>query len=342
MRFIITSAGNHSAVGELFFLQPDEIGKTKAEAYITRRCYAGLKERYGNNQSVRFRLEQELVTIHREDQFFSFWVLEQVAKVSDELGFPIIPHGTLGGALAAYLLGISPADPAKYDLPLAVVWESPSFEIAIAPSVRGKLHDRLDRVFGSVDTDGRLLQKITMVDDERCEKLGHLAQKHKIIPSLDDFDERVCTKVARSLALFNADEKSWLGEAAERIAEELAALPKCDFGMHVRIWGYLHGSIHGRRSLADLNDPHYIVLQDELFRELIDCHMAETDAADFVHRGIWRSKEKKSAFLKPYPVPEHVWAAINRVDYLWAKHGCINRLYEQCALVWYELRWEKE
>lgn len=176
-----------------------------------------------------------------------------------------------------------------------------------------------------------------MVDSLNCQRLGQLAEKHKFLPGFADFDEQVCTRVAHSLARFSEDDKSWLGESADRIAKELAALPRCDFGMLIRIRGFLKGSFQERRSLTDLNDSHYLVLRDELFCELIDCRMAETDAADFVYRGIRLSKEKTRAYLKHYRVPEYVWVAIDSADYLWTKHACISRLYEQCALAWYEL-----
>lgn len=342
MRFIITSAGNSSAVGELMFTEPTELTQTKAEIHITERCYKMLKSRKLQNKAATFRLEQELTTMHREGLFFQLWALEIVAKVSSESGFPVIPHGTLGGSLAAYLLGISPVNPLELELPFAVVWQRPVFEIAIAPAVRDRLHRRLDMELGHLAADHRLFQGITMVDSLNCQRLGQLAEKYKFLPGIADFDEQVCIRVAHSLARFSEDDKSWLGESADRIAKELAALPKCDFEMLVRIRGYLNGSFRERRSLVDLHDPHYLVLRDELFHELLDCRMAELDVANFVYRGIRQSKEKTRAYLKSYPVPEYVWAAIDSADYLWTKHACISRLYEPCALAWYELYREKE
>lgn len=337
MRFIITSAGNNSAVGELMFTNPTELTQTKAEIHITERCYKELKIRKLQSKAATFRLEQELITMHREGLLFQLWALEIVAKVSAESGFPVIPHGTLGGSLAAYLLGLSPVNPLEWNLPFAVVWQKPVFEIAIAPTVRDSLHRRLDMELGHLAADHQLFQEVTMVDSLNCQRLGHLAEKHRFLPGIADFDEQVCTRVAHSFARFSEDDKSWLGESADCIAKELAALPRCDFGMLIRIWGFLKGSLHERRSLTDLNDPHYLVLRDELFRELLDCRMAELDAANFVYRGIRQSREKTRAYLKSYPVPEYVWTAIDSADYLWPKHACISRLYEPCALAWYEL-----
>lgn len=158
MRFIIISAGNNSAVGELMFTNPTELTQTKAEIHITERCYKELKIRKLHSKAATFRLEQELTTMHREGLLFQLWALEIVAKVSAESGFPVIPHGTLGGSLAAYLLGISPVNPLEWNLPFAVVWQRPVFEIAIAPPVRDKLHRRLDLELGHLAADHRLFQ----------------------------------------------------------------------------------------------------------------------------------------------------------------------------------------
>ena len=91
-------------------------GKT-ASGYLRELCFAGFKERYGDDKGLKERLVYELETIESmgfTDYFLIVWDFIHYAK---KKGIPVGPgRGSAAGSMVSYCLDITTIDPIKYGL----------------------------------------------------------------------------------------------------------------------------------------------------------------------------------------------------------------------------------
>jgi DNA polymerase-3 subunit alpha len=92
-------------------------GKTP-EDYLRELCYAGLRDRYGDNPSeaVLVRLEHELGIICRMGFASYFLIVSDFVRFAVENKIPCSARGSACGALVSYVLQLSHVDPLEYDL----------------------------------------------------------------------------------------------------------------------------------------------------------------------------------------------------------------------------------
>ena len=335
MHFIIASKENDPVAGGLLYTWLSEEMRESTEKHIRECCNQRLLERFKDNKEAKTLLERELTVLQKSNMFADLCLMEETAKISKERGYLVMPNGSLAGSLAAYLLDISTIDPlvgTGFDLSFEVVWNRPSFELWIAPSVRKELKKRLERKFKYTPAGSRLYIRIPMPDSDICEQVGKCAKKARRIPCFSDFDEKVCMHVAERL-IQDAE-----NESERRIEGDLQDLERCDFLMLVQLFGYLKGSFKTPKKLSDLNDPHKIVLRDELYREMISCGVPGYEAADLSYSGIWpKGKQKTLELLANHNASDDLLSLIQNTENLWPAGPCISRLQLLCALAWYEL-----
>lgn len=106
-----------------------EFGKTKLPyfeidenishfEYFRRRCYEGLKKRYGNPpQKYIDHLEYELQTVNKMGYTDYYLIVADFVSFAKSKDIPVGPgRGSGAGSLAAYCMGITDLDPMKYNL----------------------------------------------------------------------------------------------------------------------------------------------------------------------------------------------------------------------------------
>ena len=145
-----------------------EFGKTKLPRfdtpdgsdnveYFRNKCFAGLREKYGDNPvpAVRERLEYELATIEKMGYVNYYLIVHDFVRHAKEVGIPVGPgRGSGAGSLAAYCIGITGIDPIRYNLlferflnPERV--SMPDFDIDFADDRRPEMIDYVVQKYGS-------------------------------------------------------------------------------------------------------------------------------------------------------------------------------------------------
>lgn len=98
------------------FIVPD--GFTHYE-YFKKKCYEGLKKRYGENPDSVYvdRLEYELSVIQNMGYVDYFLIVADFIQYARDNGIPVGPgRGSGAGSICAYCMGITNIDPIKYNL----------------------------------------------------------------------------------------------------------------------------------------------------------------------------------------------------------------------------------
>ncbi len=136
------------------FDTPDGSGNIE---YFRRKCYAGLREKYGEHpdQNIADRLEYELATIEQMGYVNYYLIVHDFVRYAKEVGIPVGPgRGSGAGSLAAYCIGITGIDPIRYDLlferflnPERV--SMPDFDIDFADERRPEMIDYVVRKYGA-------------------------------------------------------------------------------------------------------------------------------------------------------------------------------------------------
>ena len=99
-----------------YFATPDNMNHFE---YFRKKCYEGMKERYGENipQSYIDRLEYELETVDKMGYTDYYLIVQDFVAFAKSRDIPVGPgRGSGAGSLAAYCIGITDLDPMKYDL----------------------------------------------------------------------------------------------------------------------------------------------------------------------------------------------------------------------------------
>ncbi len=145
-----------------------EFGKTKLPrfdtpngqdnvAYFREKCFAGLRERYGEHPDERVvkRLEYELGVIEKMGYVNYYLIVHDFVRHAKEVGIPVGPgRGSGAGSLAAYCIGITGIDPIRYNLlferflnPERV--SMPDFDIDFADERRPEMIDYVVQKYGA-------------------------------------------------------------------------------------------------------------------------------------------------------------------------------------------------
>jgi len=135
------------------FNPPDD---TTAEKFLTKLCYAGAKNRYGEiTDEVKNRLDRELNVIESKGFASYFLIVWDFCKYAHENNIPIGARGSGVGTLVGYCLGLCDIDPLRYDLLFERFMdpqrnEMPDIDIDICQVHRLKIIDYVRRKYGHV------------------------------------------------------------------------------------------------------------------------------------------------------------------------------------------------
>ncbi len=129
---------------------------TTPEEYLTKLCYEGTKERYGEiTDEIKERLDRELKVIESKGFASYFLIVWDFCKYAHENNIAIGARGSGVGTLVGYSLGLCDVDPIRYDLLFERFMdphrnEMPDIDIDICQAHRGQIIDYVRQKYGHV------------------------------------------------------------------------------------------------------------------------------------------------------------------------------------------------
>ena len=332
MNIVVTSEGNGSTFGDLFFSLPVQEARTAAAQEVADLCRKALPAGEGYAQ----RLEAELKRMEETQSAYYFLLLQAVNEAA-EGRFTMLGSGA--ASLISMLLGLTQVDPMDVslvaehlDTPLEFVWGAegetrlPDLSAAIDPSVRGLLQRYLDRCYGMVYSDEELYCRISLVDWDCGWQRNHFVPDN----CLQVLHKVAQEREARALELLQ--EESITKEDYRNLVtltDEMHAMTSCDLPMLIRLEGYTRGSFLGEMHVADLQNPWFFTTREEFYAALRTLGMPSGDALVLVKRGVWSEGSKRERYvelLKEYGAPRPLLEQFARMQNLWLSSSIRNRL----------------
>lgn len=122
---------------------------------IKTKCLQKAKELYGEKlpKEVEKRLELELNSIIKNDFEFIYLLAEDTVNKSKEMGYLVVPRGSVGNSFVAYLLGITDYNPIEYNLPFEIFAginydKEPDIDLNFATEVQEKIFEYIKEKYG--------------------------------------------------------------------------------------------------------------------------------------------------------------------------------------------------
>ena len=326
---------------EIFFTIPTSEELRKAEDKVADLCRERLstiwKEDNTTRQKVSAWLDIELEKMRATGTAFHFLMLCEIVTYSREKGYPVVALGELSGAVISYLLSITGMIPFEYYTP-EIVWGldanpiSPDCTIGIAPQVRPLLQKHLDSCYGFANCNREMFRQIPLVDLDICAQLGVLLQDIKKYPTVGDIDYIVCCHVAMDILTAFAKER---GLDIPSI-EEFCQSKTWDLHTLSRLYAFTMGGFNDGSNLANLDDPKFFVTREEFYHYLLQYNIPVNVALEIIKNGVWATgskRQKYTASLESYQVPEFVINYYSQVCNLWTMASCVDRVLHKCYLV---------
>lgn len=339
--------------GNLSFSVPTQDAMEKAEDEVAALCRDKYRKAFPERKEPFTQLEMELKQMKETGTAFHFLILREAAKLSREEGYPLMANSKWACSLIAFLLEISQVDPFYLFRSGRFTLGKPYFEIHVALSVFDQLTQRLQKKFSEVDAAELRCHTITVMESERCERIGKLSRKTGEPPSHFGNDVYISVLhtvadqiLARSLDAKNDNEEE--GLQLMHFASEIKGITECDFDTLVRIFAYDKGTFSETKRLENLKNPNFFVLREELEEALQACGMPYEDAQYLAHMGVWHNagndarQEEDAGLMERYHVPQEIRDRFSSIWNLQPAYGCINRLIFMCMEAWYRLNYLTE
>jgi DNA polymerase-3 subunit alpha len=126
------------------------------EDYLTKTCYEGAKERYGEiTDAIKERLDRELEVIESKGFASYFLIVWDFCKYAHQRDIPLGARGSGVGTIVGYCLGLCDVDPIRYDLLFERFMdpqrdEMPDIDIDICQAHRAEIIDYVRQKYGQV------------------------------------------------------------------------------------------------------------------------------------------------------------------------------------------------
>ncbi len=105
------------SLGKPIFPRLDLPGGETAFSYLWKKSFDGARRRYQPlTEKLIQRLSYELNTIHRLGFADYFLIVKDIVDFCSRNGIPCVGRGSAGDSMVSYVLGITQADPLRYDL----------------------------------------------------------------------------------------------------------------------------------------------------------------------------------------------------------------------------------
>lgn len=336
MRFVITSEGNNSTFGDLFFSLPTEEASAHGAELVEQLC----RQEDLPTQAHADRLEEELQRMRESQTAYHFLLMKEIKELSPG---GIVLHSCASASIICKLLGLSAIDALCPDLvenhlstPVEFIWglpgsgQLPILEAAIAPEIRTQIHHRLDRQYGRVDTNDDLFRQITLMDQykptlrntaaqctpELCLKVLHTIAQEEAECTQRHFDERAIEKTEFHSRM--------------NLAEEMQAMTFCDLPTLIHLYAYGVGNFEDKRQVGRLQDPWFFTTREEFYAMLLTLGMPKEEALEMISRGVRSRGERRARFMErliQYNAPQELIDNFSKTTNLWSAAACLSRIH---------------
>ncbi len=171
--------------GAMAYSAPSREECEKAYEQLRTICLDEINKRYLGVQDMIGRVLFELDCYRMNKQIVDLLILREIAAFSHENGYPVMLPGMENKLVLLEVLGITDVCPTEMDyfmkygeMAFANFPEKePMFEIHVAAQIRDRLPDRLNAVFGMVDSSTDRVKHINIHSFEALDCIGELAAR---------------------------------------------------------------------------------------------------------------------------------------------------------------------
>ena len=327
--------------GALAYSAPSKEECEKAYEQLRAICLDEVEKRFIDVQDMLGRVLFELDCYRMNKQIMELLILREIAVFSHENGFPVMLPGMENTLVLFELLGITDVCPTEMDycpkfgeMAFANFPEAePMFEIHVSTQIRDKLTDRLNAVFGSIDSiDGRE-NHINIQPLETLDCIGELAARtgvpYKTINLADLY-------VMGNMELLNA-------LAEDVITKELGWEPDAESCYHLkgvaRLYAFARCNVS--KKVPELFVPiEPYIFRDEIYTLLFALGFP-TQIAFRLARN-WAKgteKERDMKMMRRRGVSPVLLEAYRRLQNQWSESSCLAHVTVLAILKYYELQY---
>lgn len=332
---------NERSFGKLKFTAPDKMESAIWFRDFEQYCRKRAKEEFGEYSAITERLDKELKLISDMDAVFYFEILEEIAKFSNGMGYPVALEGEESGLLIMYLLGVSGIHPGKYEFsttPTDLYIESVkkngemSFSLGFANPIRELIVPHLQEEFGEIKSDDNCFLEISLSEWTMLETVGKLSSLTGVHYSLVPIEEYLLSAV-QWWDICDKDLK-WERE------NEYTPVTALSVAKH---YAFARCNSNIGKSRNVFSDVNKYVLKDDMFKVLTECGIP-SDKAYILSRN-WLSddeKEKEVSLLKENGVPENAIYVFKVLHNQWSAATCLSRINFLAILRYYNFNYPDE
>ena len=328
MLFVVTSEGNNSTFGDLFFSLPTKEACNQAAEIVEQLC----RKEPLPTQAHAERLEEELQRMRESQSACHFLLMKEIHDMSPS---GIMLETDADSSVICQLLGITTTDGLNSSTQMEFIWgiqgqsKLPALSARIPAEIRPQIASQLRRNYGHLDTDDELFCRISLVDYHKP------VLRYTVPPYTDALLVKALHTIAQEAAECaqgHFDENA-IGEAEYlsqmNLAEEMLAMSTCDLPTLIRLYAYRLGNFKDKRQVARLQEPWFFTTRNEFYAMLLSLGMPKEEALEMVRRGVWSRGRGRAQFLErlikynpPAPLVENYMKTTN----LWSAGSCLSRI----------------
>lgn len=341
MEFRVISSRARDTFGDLFFSVPTKEESDRAAEQVEALCRIEIENKELYNEVHIKRLEEELILMKETESAYHFLLLKEINGLSDK---EIDLRGPAEGSIISKLLGLTKIDildpilvENHLSTPIEFAWGLPGnhhipiFEAHIEPKIRSKIHCRLDKCYGRVDADYDLFRRISLPDRMNWLEVNTASQlmEEKYLAVLHAFAEDKVEWLKKLLEEHAISEKVYYNSL--NLTEEMLKMTSCDLLTLVRLFAYILGNFHAKRTIHNLQDPWFFTTREEFYAILLSIGMPKEEALHMVKKGILlcrgKRREHYTQILQSYGAPEPFMEYYSKTDNLWSAASILNMIY---------------
>ena len=336
MKIIIAKPSNGMSLGDLLFSIPTKEAEEAAFQTLRAECMDRAKTEFSRREDLIRQVEKELALIRQTHNAAKLLLVREIARLSEELGYPAATLGHESGLLTMYLLGISGLHPSLYqfshvpsELGLTDIQlhEDLITSLAIAAPVRRKLQRRLDQIFGAATCSDRYFEQIFLPSLDLLEQIGRLARRTGV--------------TYRNISLTDTDLLQAVGnDLCESARMQPIPIRTCmDAAV---LFNYTICMNDEDSPRPDFVNARKYLLQDNGAALLQQYGFSAAEAFQISRN--WSRGEKKESEIKrlvEHVVPHEYIKLYGTVENVWNTASCLSRVRWRIMLKYYELNYPR-
>lgn len=337
MRFIVAKPEEKMSGGNLFYSIPLHEESVKAYEKLESMCLSKYEEKLSGELNaidqtiISAQIQKELEIVKATDSAVAFLMMSEIAKLSDEMGYPTAMYGTDGGLIISYLLGITNVHPSQFGYsttPSDMVYDKVlykdelSFTVAIAEPVRKFVQSRMDRCFCDIKDNKYCYKEIGLPTFSPLQTIGDLSKERGInYKEINIEDEKLIEAVNCDIC------------RSDFHCEPYYTVPKSTLEL-ARVFAYSCCSVDSKDNFTAIKD---YVFCDDIYDALRKTELSSSKIIQVI--GNWFMEEKKENILnmfEEYGADEKMIDVYRELFNQWYAVPCLARVNALIMLKYFE------